>query len=155
MGKSILEDKIHGEVLSLIGEFQKHLDIAFDPKVHVSTSVSNVICSLCFGGKFEQGDPRFVDLLQKLEENFHLAGFSGILHFMPILEILPGDLFSWKRVTANQTIMSKFVKDVIKQHIESFDENEINDYTSAYIKEMKNQKATNSSTTFTGIFLYH
>ena len=149
MGRSILEEKIHGEVKWLIRELKKCHNSIIDPKLAISTSIANIISSLCFGGQFKHNDQGFKDILEKLNETFYLAGVSAVLHFIPSLELLPGDLFCIKKVIANKEYMFQFVKEVVEQHIENYDEHRISDFTSAYIKEMKSQ-ASNTSTTFTG-----
>ena len=151
MGRSILEEKIHGEVLGLIQEFEKCHNSVLDPKLAISTSVSNIVSTICFGGQFKHNDQGFEDVLEKLNENFQLMGFGAALHFIPVLELLPGDLFYMKKVTANEEYLFQFIKEVVRQHIENYDEHCISDFTSAYIKEMKSQ-ASNMSTTFTGTF---
>ena len=151
MGRSILEEKIHGEVKGLLREFQKCDNSSLDPKYVISTSVANIVSSICFGGQFKHNDEGFKDVLEKLDENFHLSSFGAILHFIPVLELLPGDLFYSKRVTTNVEHMFQFVKETVKEHNDNYDEHNISDFTSAYIKEMKSQ-ASNTSTTFTGTF---
>ena len=150
MGRSILEDRIKQEVVLLIDTFRKSENEPFDPKVAVTTSVSNVICALSFGGHFKHGDPRFNELLHRLEENFNILGINGAFNFIPLLDKLPGDIFSKKKALANQDITYKFITKIIEEHMEDFDEDNITDYVSAYIKEMKIQQKTDPTTTFTG-----
>jgi hypothetical protein len=63
---------------------------------------------------------------------------------------LPGDLFHLKRIDANAAIVDKFCLDSYKEHMENYDENNITDFISAYIREMKKKEKAGEETTLNG-----
>uniref|UniRef100_A0A3Q0RZY0 Uncharacterized protein n=1 Tax=Amphilophus citrinellus TaxID=61819 RepID=A0A3Q0RZY0_AMPCI len=64
MGKRACEDKITEECQHLIEVFKKFKGEAFDTTQSLSYAVSNIICSIVYGSRFEYNDPDvFVSLL--------------------------------------------------------------------------------------------
>ncbi|XP_069489447.1 cytochrome P450 2A13-like isoform X2 [Ambystoma mexicanum] len=64
MGKRSIEERVHEEAYHLIDALKKTKGLPFDPAIQISNSVSNVICSVIFGKRFEYHDKEFVELLQ-------------------------------------------------------------------------------------------
>lgn len=46
----------------------------FDPQILLNNAVSNVICVLVFGNRFEYSDNEFHSLLKKISEAVYLEG---------------------------------------------------------------------------------
>ncbi|NWH76316.1 CP2F2 protein, partial [Piaya cayana] len=61
MGKRTVEFRILEEVNSLIKYFESHHGKPFDTKMILNNAVSNVICSILFGQRFEYDDPVFLN----------------------------------------------------------------------------------------------
>lgn len=51
----------------------------FDTKMILNSAVSNVICSILFGERFEYDDPVFLTLLKLMNENTKLLGSPMVL----------------------------------------------------------------------------
>ena len=62
---------------------------AFDPNNVIPLSVSNVICGIIFGNKFDSSHPDFPRLVQLLEATFEASDMNQQIPFL--------DLFSWTR----------------------------------------------------------
>ena len=150
MGKSILEDRIHAEVKVLLKAFGASESKSYNPENIIFISVSNIISSIAFGANFNHSDKRACEMIQKIKENFANAGNSSLGTFIPSLAILPGDLFKIKAVLYNAEVVKGFLHEFILEHMQRYDENDITDFTSAFIKEMKLQQTSKESTTFTG-----
>jgi len=75
------------------------------------------------------------------------SSVAGLANFIPILEKLPFDPVKLGRNLENAKVILKYCHDIIDEHVEAYDENNIDDYTSAYIKEMKRSEATGEPTT--------
>lgn len=56
---------IHGKVFNLS-------EMPFDPTFLLSCTVSNVICSIVFGNRYDYEDKKFLALLDKMDDNIHL-----------------------------------------------------------------------------------
>ncbi|NWQ82042.1 CP2K1 protein, partial [Columbina picui] len=92
MGKRTIEIRILEEVNSLIKYFESYHGKPFDTKMILNNAVSNVICSILFGERFEYDDPVFLTLLKMLNENVKLLGSPMVLlyNFYPSLGFLSG-----------------------------------------------------------------
>ncbi|XP_046568799.1 cytochrome P450 2H2-like [Haliotis rubra] len=138
MGKNILQEKINEEVqvcLEVIADQKGH---KYDTDPIIQTSVSNIICSMVFGRRFQHDDPLFIEYLKKTDENFKAAGKLGGLNFIPFAKHLPGDLFLYHRTVKNIAFYEdRLIKPSIEEHLKAFDENNIDDFIAAYIREMK------------------
>ena len=156
MGKSILEERIQTEVNFLLHKFSAKENAPFDPESNIYLSVSNIISSIAFGGHFNHNDPRAREMVHKVQELFENIGNAGIGSFIPSLGQLPGDLFKIKAAINSAETLLVFLREFIHEHMQRYDEHDINDFTSAFIKEMKLQERYKESTTFTGkIFKWH
>ncbi|XP_073399243.1 cytochrome P450 2K1-like isoform X2 [Dendrobates tinctorius] len=79
MGKKSVEARIQDELMALIESFKSHNGKPFDTHVLINTAVSNVICSIIFGKRYEYDDPTFEKLIKILDDNAKLAGTPTVL----------------------------------------------------------------------------
>ncbi|ELK07953.1 Cytochrome P450 2D14 [Pteropus alecto] len=84
LGKKSLEQWVTKEATCLCAAFADQAGRPFSPKVLLNKAVSNAIASLIFGCRFEYNDPRFLKLLDLLEDG--LKEESGFLR-----EVREGD----------------------------------------------------------------
>ncbi|XP_073494056.1 cytochrome P450 2G1-like isoform X3 [Phyllobates terribilis] len=75
MGKRSIEQRIQEEAQFLTEELRKSKAQPLDPTFYFAKAVSNVICSVVFGDRFEYEDKEFLKLLGLLTEVF--KGFSS------------------------------------------------------------------------------
>lgn len=71
---------------------------------------------------------------------------AGMANFIPVLAWLPGDLFGVKKSLENADKIYEYCNEIIAEHLEYYDENNIDDLTSAYIKEMRRAEAAGELT---------
>ncbi|KAG8448803.1 hypothetical protein GDO86_015757 [Hymenochirus boettgeri] len=64
MGKRTIEKRIQEEALFLVEEFEQTQGMPFDPTFYLSCAVSNIICSIVFGQRFDYKDKNFLFLLE-------------------------------------------------------------------------------------------
>ena len=69
MGSNIMAEKIQEEITHYINEINGHAGAAFDPFRLTQSSVSNNICSIVFGKRFDYDDPTFQEYLNISEFN--------------------------------------------------------------------------------------
>ncbi|XP_074077402.1 cytochrome P450 2J2-like [Macrotis lagotis] len=136
LGKKTLEDRIREEARYLIEAIREEKGKPFDPHFQINNAVSNIICSITFGHRFEYYDSQFRELLKTLDNVTMIeAGWECQLFniFPGIMKFLPGShqkLFSeWKK-------LESFVEHVIKQHKENLNPEETSDFIDAYLKEL-------------------
>uniref|UniRef100_I3JCK9 Cytochrome P450 2K1 n=1 Tax=Oreochromis niloticus TaxID=8128 RepID=I3JCK9_ORENI len=90
MGKTAIEEKIIEESECLIEVFEEKKGKAFDTAEAVSSAVSNIICSIVYGKRFEYDDPEFRVMLSRAIRNTQLLGSASVqlYNYFPML-------FSW------------------------------------------------------------
>nr|XP_046228804.1 cytochrome P450 2K1-like [Scatophagus argus] len=97
MGKKACEDKIIEECGYLLEVFQKFKGEAFDTTQPMNYAVSNIICSIVYGSRFEYDDPEFTSLVDRTNRNIQLVG-------SPSLQLY--NMFPWigKLMNANKEL---------------------------------------------------
>ncbi|XP_035258826.1 cytochrome P450 2K1-like [Anguilla anguilla] len=88
MGKRRSEEKIIEESRYLIEVFENFKGEPFDTTQPVNYSVSNIICAIVYGTRFDYADPAFKKMVDRANENIRLAGS---------VEIRLYNMFPWLR----------------------------------------------------------
>ncbi|KAH3852935.1 cytochrome P450 2C23-like [Dreissena polymorpha] len=151
MGKTRLDTTIQEQAALMVEEIGKHNGEPFDPKDVISAHVANVICSMLFRRQFKHDDPRFRGLIKILDENVRIMG--GLANFFPWAAHMPGDPLGVGRVIANCNTLRDYCADIVREHVETYNENCIDNLVSAYIKEVKKHEQTNEQTTMSFEYL--
>uniref|UniRef100_A0A8D1QK81 Cytochrome P450 2J2 n=1 Tax=Sus scrofa TaxID=9823 RepID=A0A8D1QK81_PIG len=68
LGKKSLEERIQEEAQYLIQAVREENGQPFDPHFKINNAVSNIICSITFGERFDYQDDQFQELLRLLDE---------------------------------------------------------------------------------------
>ncbi|XP_043090081.1 cytochrome P450 2K1-like [Puntigrus tetrazona] len=105
MGKRGSEEKIIEEIQYLKGEFDKFEGKPFDTTQPVNYAVSNIISSIVYGSRFEYTDPQFTEMVDRANENVHVAGSTSIM----LYNIFPwlGPILKNKRIIENNIVQSR------------------------------------------------
>ncbi|XP_009999106.1 PREDICTED: cytochrome P450 2H1-like isoform X2 [Chaetura pelagica] len=74
MGKKSIEERIQEEARFLVDRIRKTHGRPFDPVKFLTHAVSNIICSVIFGDRFDYEDKKFLTLIELLDENNKLQG---------------------------------------------------------------------------------
>ncbi|KAK2855892.1 hypothetical protein Q5P01_004627 [Channa striata] len=93
MGKKACEDKITEECGYLVEVFKGFKGEPFDTTQLMNYSVSNIICSIVYGSRFEYSDPKFTSMVDKANRRIQLLGSPSIqmYNLFPWLGIFIGD----------------------------------------------------------------
>uniref|UniRef100_A0A8B9VWC5 Cytochrome P450 subfamily 2 J19 n=1 Tax=Anas zonorhyncha TaxID=75864 RepID=A0A8B9VWC5_9AVES len=148
------EEKVQEESRYLVEAIEEEKGQPFDPHYKINSAVSNIICSITFGNRFDYHDNNFQELLHLLAETLLLIGsFWGqrssvlISHqlynaFPLIMRWLPGP---FQKIFRHWEKLQRFVKGVIMKHKEELDQSESGDYIDCYLKEIEKFKGDTSS----------
>ncbi|BFZ07838.1 hypothetical protein BsWGS_10876 [Bradybaena similaris] len=142
MGKNVMADRIQEEVSYILEKFAAFKGRPEDVRLLLNVSVSNVICSVAVGQRFDHDDPYFVRFMILLRDALKYNRSVAILTPFKYLFYLPGDLFHAKKwIFASSEINEGFGKVYVSKLKQACKENEEPDnFVAAYIKEMKKLK---------------
>uniref|UniRef100_A0A8C4RBG9 Uncharacterized protein n=1 Tax=Erpetoichthys calabaricus TaxID=27687 RepID=A0A8C4RBG9_ERPCA len=149
MGRRNVEEWIQEEVKHLTEEFRKTEGAPFDPTITLSRAVSNVICSIVFGQRFDYQDKNFVDLLSLLEAHLRLLskpiGMVRMFEFSNSLtKLIPGP---FNKMLMNVNELTTFTSAMIDKHKATLVSDSPRDYIDSFLIKMK-QESNNPDTEF-------
>ncbi|XP_052086674.1 cytochrome P450 2C8-like isoform X1 [Mytilus californianus] len=146
-GKKSLESKIMEEAEVLMKLIEEKIGQPFNIRQLLYLSFSNITCSIVFGQRYEYTDKRFMSLLDKIKENTNSVNITMLATTFPFLQYIPRDPFGIKRTVTNADVVRKHLENIVKEHEETFDENNLRDYVDVFLKRMRSEKG-NPKTTF-------
>uniref|UniRef100_A0A672IPH9 Cytochrome P450, family 2, subfamily N, polypeptide 13 n=1 Tax=Salarias fasciatus TaxID=181472 RepID=A0A672IPH9_SALFA len=133
LGKNNMEQCICQELQVLQEEIEKEKGL-------FNKAVSNIICQLVMGKRFDYSDHNFQLMLKYLSEAVQLEGsIWGLLYdSLPgLMKHLPGP---HNNIFSNYGALRNFIGEEVKRHKQDLDHNNPRDYIDAFIIEMKNHK---------------
>lgn len=116
-------------------------DTGVDPAPLVSNAVSNVICSLVLGQRFEHGDQEFRTLLHLMDRGLEICVNSPavLINIFPLLYHFPFGVF--KELRQVERDITAFLKRIIAAHRETLDAEKPRDLVDMYLVEILDRKA--------------
>lgn len=109
-------------------------------------SISNVICSIIMGVRFQHGDARFKRFMDLIEEGFKLFGSMAAVNFIPVMRYLPCLQKVRNKLAENRAEMAGFFQETVDQHRATFDEGTMRDLVDAYLLEIEKAKGEGRAT---------
>ncbi|XP_055258416.1 cytochrome P450 2J2-like isoform X1 [Moschus berezovskii] len=144
-GRKSLEEHIQEEVAYLIQAIGEENGQPFNPHFKINNAVSNIICSITFGERFDYQDDQFQELLRLLDKVTYLETtmWCQLYNVFPrIMNFLPGPhqmLFSnWEK-------LKMFVAHMIENHKKDWNPAEARDFIDAYFQETEKHKGNAAS----------
>ncbi|CAI9161581.1 unnamed protein product [Rangifer tarandus platyrhynchus] len=140
MGKKTIEERILEEGHFLLEELRKTQGKPFDPTFVVSRSVSNIICSVIFGSRFDYDDDRLLTIIHLINENFQIMSspWGEMYNIFPnLLDWVPGP---HRRVFKNYGRMKDLIARSVHEHQASLDPNSPRDFIDCFLTKMAQEK---------------
>ncbi|XP_065527878.1 cytochrome P450 2H1-like [Lathamus discolor] len=145
MGKRSIEERIQEEAHFLVERIRNTHEKPFNPGRFLIHAVSNIICSVVFGNRFDYEDKKYLTLIYLLDENNDLQSSIGIplYNFFPtLMEYSPGP---HKKIIKNTEEVDKFILEIIAQHQETRDPSCPRDFIDAFLNKMDQEKGNGHS----------
>ncbi|XP_060078047.1 cytochrome P450 2B1-like [Ylistrum balloti] len=143
-GKKSLEDRVMEEIRIFLEVMSEQNGKVYDPKNIIQISISNIICNIVFGKRFEHGDTKFWHLIELLEDVFRLNRAGTLAANIPWLRYLPGDFFNIKKIRNNFYESINYMQQQIIDHRNTFDPENPRDFIDVFIKEQSRQDPDNT-----------
>uniref|UniRef100_A0A7N8XS13 Cytochrome P450 2J2-like n=1 Tax=Mastacembelus armatus TaxID=205130 RepID=A0A7N8XS13_9TELE len=140
VGKKSLESPILTEFIYMSNEIANQKGKPFSPILIIRNGVSNIICSLVFGHRFEYGNEKFVKLIKLFDSAFQIEAsvWAELYNAFPmVMKHLPGPHQTLKKIYGE---VINFVKTEIKKHKEDWDPSEPRNFIDCYLKEIHRVK---------------
>uniref|UniRef100_A0A8B9M064 unspecific monooxygenase n=1 Tax=Accipiter nisus TaxID=211598 RepID=A0A8B9M064_9AVES len=140
MGKRSIEERIQEETEYLLEEINKTKGTPFDPTFMLSCAVSNVICSIIFGKRYNYEDKKFLALMSNMNNIFEMINSPwGQLYqmFSKILDYLPGP---HNKIFTEFDALKAFVSEEVKMHQASLDPSSPQDFIDCFLRKMQEEK---------------
>ncbi|CAN0390272.1 unnamed protein product [Lampetra fluviatilis] len=144
-GKQRFQDKIFTEAGFLVKHVADTKGQAFNVSDLLVSAVSNVICSVVFGERFEDGDPQLLKLVHCLDDVSRLVGSPWIQlynSFPSVMKHLPGThnlLFEKKRM------LIEHIQMIIDNHKTAWVAEQPRDYIDAFMDKQQQESANPDS----------
>ncbi|CAH1793548.1 unnamed protein product [Owenia fusiformis] len=147
LGKNKIEKTIQEEITELFENLDNKKGESFEPTSLLTNAISNIICSMIFGHRFDYDDTTFKNMLRMMDENIEIhmpPVFFGTI--IPFANWLPGDVCHVKRLEKNL----KYMQDEVfgpefRKHLENHDPNNMNDFMDVFINEIKKREDDNET----------
>ncbi|XP_059691122.1 cytochrome P450 2G1-like [Gavia stellata] len=145
MGRKSIEGRIQEEAQILLQELRSTQEEPFDPTYLLSCAVSNIICSIVFGNRFDYRDEEFLELLQMMNESFREISTPWSQFYEmgeTFLKYLPGPHTKIPRLLGR---MRSFIARRVRRNAETLEPEHPRDFIDCFLLQMEKEKANPSS----------
>ncbi|XP_034085740.1 cytochrome P450 2J5-like isoform X3 [Gymnodraco acuticeps] len=153
VGKNTMEQSICEEIRHLQEEIEKEKGQPFSPAGLFNNAVSNIICQLVMGKRFDYSDHNFQIMLNYLSEILMLEGSVwGTLYesFPTLMKHLPGP---HNKMFSDFDAIRDFLSLEVKNHKKDLDRSDPRDYIDTFLIEMEKNKDSDLGFTETNLAL--
>ncbi|KAM3846761.1 LOW QUALITY PROTEIN: cytochrome P450 2C19-like [Vipera latastei] len=143
MGKKRMSERVQEEALCLVEEITAKKGQPFDPRRNFASAVSNVICAVVFGNRFDYKDQIFIENQQIVESHLRIrTSFLGLVY-----NTFPKTMgyFFGRHIKSFGEIekVCDYIREKVELHKETLDPQNPRDYIDCFLHRM--EKEQNSS----------
>ncbi|XP_022095211.1 cytochrome P450 2U1-like [Acanthaster planci] len=144
VGKNNMALCINEEARILCDSFEKHGGRPFNPLTLVSSAISNVICQMSFGHRYDYDNEAFVRIQDNLRKRMSFSRAS-LVNYFPFLFYTP----VFKELRELDEERRRDVQAVVYEHLATFDPKHFRDMIDLFFSEVQQKKdGTNSKFPF-------
>uniref|UniRef100_A0A8C5MW91 Cytochrome P450 2J2-like n=1 Tax=Leptobrachium leishanense TaxID=445787 RepID=A0A8C5MW91_9ANUR len=139
LGKNSMEERIADESVYLIQELKKDKGILYDPHDVVNNAVSNIICSIVFGRRYDYDDPAFSKILTLVHDHmkFTTSFWAQLYNALGFIQYLP---LPHRKLFSNMKAIHAFLQSVLEEHKRTMVPGEPRDYIDCYLEELEKER---------------
>ncbi|XP_070410183.1 cytochrome P450 2J6-like isoform X2 [Nothobranchius furzeri] len=144
MAKGSMEENIWEESQYLLEEMEKKEGEAFDAVPLLNKAVSNIICQIVFGKRFDYSDPDFQSMLKDLTDMAYLEGSIWALlydAFPALMKHLPGP---HNGIFSSARSLTASIRKEIQRHKLDLDPSNPRDYIDKFLIEERHNRKTDT-----------
>uniref|UniRef100_A0A8C2ZCV1 Cytochrome P450 n=1 Tax=Cyclopterus lumpus TaxID=8103 RepID=A0A8C2ZCV1_CYCLU len=137
VGKKSLEFSILDEFMYISKEIANHKGKPFNPHLIMNNAVSNIICSLVFGHRFEYGNEKFLKMMKLFDKGSQIEAsiWAQLYNAFPVLmRRLPGPHHALQNIYGE---IMDLIKTEVNQHKEDWNPSEPRDFIDCYLNEIQ------------------
>ncbi|XP_037371415.1 cytochrome P450 2B4-like [Talpa occidentalis] len=141
MGRRTIEERIKEEAKCVVKELRKYKGAYLDPTFLFHSIMANIICSIVFGERFSYQDPRFLNLLNLLNDIFTIVSsfYSQVYELLSdILKHFPGP---HKHLYSKIQEVKDFITENIELHRRTLDPSNPKDFIDCYLLRMEKERS--------------
>ncbi|CAI9585505.1 unnamed protein product [Staurois parvus] len=161
MGKRSIEERIQEEARCLVAELKSYKGKSIDPTKILAKCVSNIICSIVFGDRFEYDDKDYSILLSILNvwSRDMSSTFGQLQVLLPgLMKYIPGP---HKRIYQHMAHMLNFVTQRVEKNKQTLDQDSPRDFIDCFLikhqqvspTKPQNSNMVNMLTTIFNLFI--
>ncbi|XP_042145674.1 cytochrome P450 2H1-like [Ixodes scapularis] len=142
-GKRDIEERVREEALYLCEKIDAKKGSAFGIEDYLIPSISNNLCSLLFGRRYNFEDPRRIFLDVHLDSILKLLFSGSFFAFLPVwankvVAMLPRTKANHVKVVSEELL--DFIRQQAKEHEKTLDPGFNRDFIDGYLKKMEEEK---------------
>ncbi|KAJ7993349.1 hypothetical protein DPEC_G00271500 [Dallia pectoralis] len=146
VGKRSLESAVLDEFKFLSTHIAEYKGKPFNPHLITNNAVSNIICTLVFGHRFEYSNAKFQKLMSMFDQSLQIQGsIWGQLYnsFPVVMRLLPGPHQTVQKIWKEVIV---FLRTEIEEHMKDWNSSDPRDYIDCYLSEIEKTKDDISGT---------
>ncbi|KAM3609398.1 uncharacterized protein V6R79_014182 [Siganus canaliculatus] len=144
LGKNTMEERIHGEIQYIIKTLEEGIGNTMSPQVMFHNAVSNIICLVLFGRRFDYDDNFVKVVVQCFTENARLANgpWAMLYDCFPMIRSLPLPFRKgFQNIETCKTLASRLVAEHKKTRVPG----DPQDFVDCYLDELDKRGNDGSS----------
>ncbi|GFN84730.1 cytochrome p450 [Plakobranchus ocellatus] len=116
VGQDALENTVVPEIARLVQTVRDLDGAAFDPCNDLRFTTARLIFKVILSKQFEEEETADLEIfITAVDSVLQTFGMLSVLHFVPLLKFLPGDIFNLNKIESKDAILREFMQEQIQR----------------------------------------